>query len=377
MKKIEKLTKYQESQLEVYKDKWLGIGLSTEQPSFERTKEIIDNVYTHLLEKTVVPIVILDNPFDTWKAICLYASEKNQVESQVENQVESQVWNQVRNQVRNQVENQVWNQVRNQVESQVWNQVRNQVWNQVRNQVESQVWNQVRNQVESQVWNQVRNQVRNQKLISFIYPYLDGNLMSAYFSFYDFCLNEFKIDLDIKFLNNFNIYKDISELSLIYPFDDMCFVCAKPVEIHFNENKVLHNSNGPSIKYRGDFELYHLNGVKVTKEIIKIKPNRITVNMILQEQNVEVRRELLRKLGIDDFIKKLKTKPVEVSKDKIYELYKIKLGEDLNGTYLKMKNPSLKDTYHFEGVNNECNTIEEALAWRDSEDGYIKPIELT
>ena len=26
-----KLTKYQESQLEVYKDKWLSIGLSTEQ----------------------------------------------------------------------------------------------------------------------------------------------------------------------------------------------------------------------------------------------------------------------------------------------------------------------------------------------------------
>lgn len=45
MKKITKLTKHQESQLEVYKNKWLSIGLSTEQTSFERTKEIIDNVY--------------------------------------------------------------------------------------------------------------------------------------------------------------------------------------------------------------------------------------------------------------------------------------------------------------------------------------------
>ena len=314
MKKIEKLTKKQEAQLEVYRDKWLAIGLSTEQPSFERTKEIIDNVYIHLLEKPIVPVVVLDNPYDTWVAVCIHASERNQVG--------------------------------------------NQVWNQVEN--------------------QVRNQVRDQKnLLNFVYPYLDGNLMSGYFSFYDFCLNELKVDLDIKFKNIFNVYKDTSELSLIYPFDDICFVCSKPIEIYFNENKVLHNSNGASIKYKNGFELYHLNGVKVTKEIVKIKPEKITVNMILQEQNVEVRRELLRKLGIDNFIKKLKTKPIDTPEDKVYELYKFKIGNDIDATYLKMLNPSLKDTYHFEGVANSCKTVEEALAWRDSEDVYIKPIELT
>ena len=140
---------------------------------------------------------------------------------------------------------------------------------------------------------------------------------------------------------------------------------------------MLHNSNGPSIKYKNDFELYHLNGVKVTKDIIKIKPEKITVNMILREQNVEVRRELLRKLGIDNFIKKLKTKPVNVSEDKIYELYKIKIGDNIKATYLKMLNPSLENTYHFEGVSNNCNTVEQALAWRDSEEVYINPIKLT
>ena len=330
MKKIEKLTKKQEAQLEVYKNKWISIGLSTEHPSFERTKEIIDNVYVHLLQKTVVPVVVLDNPYDTWISVCIYAFEENQV--------------------RNQVENQVWDQV----------------------------WNQVENQVRNQVWNQVGNQVRDQKdLMDFIYPYIEGNFISGYFAFYDFCLNELNLDLDINLKNNFNVYKDTSELSLVYPFNDICFACSKPIEINFNENKVLHNAQGASIKYKNGFELYHLNGVKITKEIAKIKPEKITVNMILQEQNVEVRRELLRKLGINNFIKKLKTKPIEISEDKIYELYKIKLGEDLNGTYLKMLNPSLKDTYHFEGVANTCNTIEEALAWRDSEDVYIKPIELT
>ena len=355
MKQITKLTKHQEAQLEVYKNKWLEIGLSTKMPSKKRTKEIIDNVYKHLLQKPTVPIAILDNPYDTWGAVCIYASERNQVRNQVENQVWNQVWNQVENQVGNQVRNQVWNQVGNQVE----NQVRDQVWNQVENQVE----------------NQVRDQVENQVLINFIYPYLDGNLMSGYFSFYDYMINELNVTIEVK--DNFNVHKDISELSLIYPFDDICFVCSKPTEIHFNENKVLHNDKGPSIKYKGNFELYHLNGVKVDKKMVMISSNKITVNMILKEQNVEVRRELLRKLGIDNFIKKLKTKPTDISQDKIYELYKIDIGDNVKATYLKMLNPSLENTYHFEGVVNECNTVVEALAWRDSEDAYIKPIELT
>ena len=248
-----KLTKKQEAKLAEYRDKWLKIGLSTESPSFEETKKIIDGVYTHLLNKITVPIVVLDNPYLTWIAVSQYVLKSNQVEDQVSNQV--------RNQVEDQVEDQVWDQVSNQVRNQVWDQVRNQVWD--------QVWDQVRNQVWDQVWDQVEDQVmENKKLIEFSYPYLDGNFMSSYFSYYEYFLQELKIKIDKNTLSKFNIYKETSKLSLIYPFDDICFVCKKPTEIHFNENKVLHNDKGASIKYGGDFELYHLNGVLVDKKIV-------------------------------------------------------------------------------------------------------------
>jgi len=445
-----KLKKKQEAKLAEYRDKWLKIGLSTESPSLEETKKIIDGVYTHLLNKITVPVVVLDNPYLTWIAVSQYVLKSNQVRNQVEDQVEDQVRNQVSNQVwdqvwdqvsnqvedqvsnqvrkqvrnqvskqvRNQVEDQVADQVSNQVEDQVSKQVSNQVWDQVadqvskqvsnqvsnqvedqvrkqvRNQVADQVSKQVRNQVSNQVWDQVadqvskqvRNQVRNQvedqvrenkKLIEFSYPYLDGNFMSSYFSYYGYCIQELKIKIDKNTLSKFNIYKETSKLSLIYPFDDICFVCKKPTEIHFNENKVLHNDKGASIKYGGDFELYHLNGVLVDKKIVITPSEKITVKQILSEKNVEVRRELLRKVGIDNFIKKSKSKPIEISDDKQYELFKIKIGTDKYGMYLKMKNPSLENTYHFEGVSDECNTIEKALAWRDSEVAYIKPSILT
>lgn len=72
-----KLTKKQEAKLAEYRDKWLKIGLSTESPSLEETKKIIDGVYTHLLNKITVPIVVLDNPYLTWIAVSQYVLKSN------------------------------------------------------------------------------------------------------------------------------------------------------------------------------------------------------------------------------------------------------------------------------------------------------------
>ena len=117
---ITKLTKEQELLLPTYRDKWLKIGLSTEQFCLKEVKPIMRAVYEKLLDKKPpLVFIIMDSPLTSWYALVL-----------VGNQVRNQVWNQVGNQVWNQVENQVWNQVWNQVE----NQVGNQVWNQFENQ---------------------------------------------------------------------------------------------------------------------------------------------------------------------------------------------------------------------------------------------------
>jgi hypothetical protein len=137
---IEKLTKKQIDRVPFYVDKWLKIGLSTENSSDEEIKKIINDVYENLLSKPKPKeIKIFDNPIDCWNT----------------------VGNTVRNTVRNTVENTV----------------RNTVWNTVWNTVENTVWNTVRDTVENTVGN-------------FIYPHLDGHLMSSYFSFYDYFINE-------------------------------------------------------------------------------------------------------------------------------------------------------------------------------------------
>lgn len=172
-----------------------------------------------------------------------------------------------------------------------------------------------------------------------------------------------------------NLLISISKNShILFFFKDLVVVIERPVRIEMEGNQ-LHSFNKMAVEYSNGNGFYLCHNVKMPEKYIKTPSDKISVNTILKEENVEVRRELLRKVGIENFIAKSKAKVLDSLDD--YVLYKVKLGKDKFGNYLKMKNPSLDNTFHFEGVSNECDTVEKALAWRDSEVEYIKPISLS
>ena len=297
--------------------------------------EYVPKLQKFLNRKNNLSIIIMNNPFYTWLAILLVENQVGkQVRSQVENQIENQVRSQVENQIGNQVRNQVWKQVRSQVRSQVENQVENQVRSQVENQIENQVWNQVRNQVRNQVWNQVENQVRNQvwkqvenqvenqvgkQVENFIWPYLDGNFASGYFSFNDYMF-ENVLKIKHEYQEFWEIYKMSSQFSLIYPLENFIVFCEKPIKINM-KNSTLHCDNAPAIQYADDFNIYCLNGVRVTKEIVETSAYDLNPKLVLTEKNAEIRREIVRKIGIERICQKLKTKTI--NKWNEYELLEL------------------------------------------------------
>jgi hypothetical protein len=184
-------------------------------------------------------------------------------------------------------------------------------------------------------------------------------------------LNELNVNLDVKYKNLWRIFENTSKLSLVYPFEDICFICNKPKEIKL-QNNVLHSENSPAIYYDETFKVYMLNGVKVAEEIVMTKAEDLDPKILLKETNADVRREIVRKIGIERVLEKLGYSTLDKSKDGMYELVLLDIGDNNKRPYLKMKNPSV-DIWHIEGVPQGIDTIEKALAWRDGEEYYIKP----
>ena len=148
--------------------------------------------------------------------------------------------------------------------------------------------------------------------------------------------------------------------------NDICIILDRPEQISI-KNGVLHNETGMAIKYRDGWGIYSLNGVTVTKEIVETPADRLDPEIVLREANAEIRREIVRKIGVERLEKKLKPRVLDKWGD--YELHdyseffpKMRCSP----VYLKMKNPSI-GVWHYEGVNireMSAPTCQAALEWR-------------
>jgi hypothetical protein len=355
---ITKLTKKQEAKIPYYLEKWLAIGKDTKSFDIQTAKPIIENLYKKLLGKTTVPpIVIMPNPIWTWYCACV--SQVKQIGSQIRSQIGSQIDSQIDSQIRSQI----GSQIRSQIGSQIDSQIGSQIYSQIRSQIDSQIYSQIRSQIYSQIYSQIRSQIGSQiysqtgsQIGGFIWPYLDGQLCASYFSYYDFFFNEL---CECCCKEKYIYFRNTTNLHLIYPFDNIAVLCQKPSKITF-KGDVLHNEKSPSIEYDGNFAVWSLNGVRVPQWLVETRSEEIDPTKIIEIDNAEVRREFVRKVGIDRICYKLNAKCLNKVGD--YEILEL-IIKDRKYRYLKMLNPSI-ETWHVEGIPIEIDSVEKANNWR-------------
>lgn len=135
----------------------------------------------------------------------------------------------------------------------------------------------------------------------------------------------------------------------------------------------IHSEVGPAITWPGsDEQHFFLNDVHVPKALVETPASQLDPRGIPREQNTGVRREIVRKIGIERICNELGAEVVDKQGD--YELLLLDLADGRRRPFLKMKNPSI-GIYHIEGVAPECQTVAEALAWRNQSD--LPPTVLT
>jgi hypothetical protein len=202
---------------------------------------------------------------------------------------------------------------------------------------------------------------------------------ASWLSFYDFFKRECGLVEETKQLEG--LFELATLAGWCWVSEDLVIVSDNPLHIHMKD-KILHCENGPAILYGDGFAIYSLNGIRMKKEYVMTPAAELSVTTVMSEPNVDIRRELLRKIGLERFLKETEAKLVDTytvkynGKQLIYNLLDIQLGNDITARVLKMDNPSI-NAIHVEGVEESCKTVKEALAWRMGLDNYIEPEQLT
>ena len=155
------------------------------------------------------------------------------------------------------------------------------------------------------------------------------------------------------------------------PHKNICWISERHNVCKLKDGRI-HSDGSPAVAYPDGFSVWALNGVRVSKEIAETSAEKLNPQLVVKEKNAEVRREIVRKIGIERVCKDLKAEVIDKSGD--YEVLLLNLGDGRKRPYLKMINPSI-ETYHIEGVAPEINTVQKALNWRNQTEEM--PIVLT
>lgn len=205
----------------------------------------------------------------------------------------------------------------------------------------------------------------NHKNISVVFPYITGYLDSHYFAWMDFMLG-IGVTLEAKVMEQYTLYKNVSQYGYVFPFDNYCLVCEKPTVISRNTSG-LHSEKGPAILYNDGFKVYALNGVRVPETVVMTPAEEMSkawlIDNFAKQDNVEIRREISRKVGSELLCNRLGAKLIESKYG--YDLISLDIDNGTYRPYLRMKNPSVEGVIHIEGVHPDCKTVNDALLYRN------------
>lgn len=96
-------------------------------------------------------------------------------------------------------------------------------------------------------------------------------------------------------------------------YHGICYMVDRPEVIRVDDRLRFHCEDGPAVRFRDGTELYRFNGIGMKKEHI-MQP--VTKQMILEAENVEQRRILVGRVGIEGFIEIMQCDIVDEDVDK-------------------------------------------------------------
>ncbi len=340
---IEKLTAEQEALIPVYREKWRKIGLSTEAINRQKAEESVKALYANFTNKEP-KLLFFDSPYAALKIIL--TKFKKQVKKQQKIDYEQHPWNKLVSEI----QEQLWLQLVKNDKGEPLGYLKRQL----ESKLEPQLWYELLDKL----WIELKKQMN--KKIKWQFPIcILPQLAACGWSLFDFCIAVLNCDCSqVKW----SVLQSIVEnCGWIFPFEEMCFVCDRPRILSFDSQNLLHAEGSPAIQFADGFSVYCYHGVLLPEQYGKVHPNEWRSQWLLEEQNAELKRVLIQRIGYDRICRELQA--IELDNWQEYTLLKINADVDEEPMYLlKMTCPSTGHI-HALRVPPDMESAREAIRW--------------
>jgi hypothetical protein len=149
-----------------------------------------------------------------------------------------------------------------------------------------------------------------------------------------------------------------------WPYENICFVTGRPRIVNRDNRGRLHSAERMAIRYPDGWGFYAWHGIIVPQHVIVLR-EPITVEMIHAEPNVEVRRVLIERFGLDKYLKQGSVRTIH--RDQCGTLYSMNTrgDEPIFVVHVINSTPEPDGSYneYFLRVPPTMKRAREAVAW--------------
>ena len=307
----------------IYRDKWRQIGLSIKPIDRPQATAAINTAY-NIIGCPEPEIIFCDSPY-----IALQAVEPLRIgdsglgmASEIRNKIHNELYDILRSQLGRELENQIYSQLYNPLYAQLMNQLHLHVKDEVYVKLARKLGGRFQRFPIAQAYH-------NNSIVS--------ELSACHGCWVDFCIGVLNLEYDRPLYSAFKSL--VENCGWIYPFEKKCFVCDRPIQLHFDSEYWLHAEGQPAVEFADKFSVYSYRGVRLPPTIGQVPPQSWQASWLLTEHNAEVRRVLIQAIGYARICQELQA--TELDSWQEYTLLKIENNIDIEPIYLlKMTCPS-------------------------------------
>ena len=149
-----------------------------------------------------------------------------------------------------------------------------------------------------------------------------GNQWSGWVAFLSFFRHVAQLPLDYHHWDHYEQAAIHAGPRLMYA--QFCIISDRPRVLTVDQQSRPHNSTGPFCRWADGTALYAWHGVRVPWWVIE-HPERVTAAVIDQEENAEVRRAMIERIGWDVYLAQIGARPVQT--DRYGALYQTEVDD--------------------------------------------------